>query len=143
MIVLNPYLNFNGNTEKAFYFYKSVFGGEFSSLQRFKDVPSSEEPMSKNEEDRIIHIALPIGKGNLLMGSDISEVRGMKLTPGNNVYISLHPDTKKEAERLFNELSDGGKIEMKFQKMFWGAYYGSFADKFGIRWMVNFEEKKK
>jgi len=142
MVKINPYLNFNGDTEKAFNFYKSVFGGEFTALERFKDVPSSEQPMPKNEGERIMHIALPIGDGNTLMASDISEGMGMKLTQGNNVYLSLHPDTIEESERLFNELSRGGKIEMKFEKMFWGAYYGSLTDKFGVQWMINYQEKK-
>ena len=140
---LNAYLNFNGKTDEAFKFYKSVFGGEFSALQRFKDIPNSEKPMPKGEGERIMHVALPLGDGNTLMGSDISEGMGMKLNPGNNVYLSLHPDTKSEAERLFNELSKGGKIEMAFQKMFWGAYYGAFTDKFGIQWMVNYAEAAK
>src|SRR3989339_2109027 len=124
-IKINPYLNFNGNTEEAFNFYKSVFGGEFAALQRFKDMPPGEQPMPAGEGERIMHIALPIGDGNMLMGTDISECMGMKLIPGNNVYLSLHPDTKEESERLFNGLSKGGKIEMKFEKMFWGAYFGS------------------
>lgn len=139
---INPYLNFNGKTEEAFNFYKSVFGGEFNALQRFKDVPNSEQPMPKEEGDRIMHISLPIGDGNFLMASDISEGMGMKLAPGNNVYLSLHPESLEESERLFNELSKDGKIEMKFIKMFWGDYFGSFTDKFGVQWMINYGEKK-
>ncbi|MCR4264524.1 MAG: VOC family protein [Candidatus Roizmanbacteria bacterium] len=141
MITINPYLNFNGKTEEAFNFYKSVFGGEFTGLQRFRDLPKSEQSMPENEGDRIMHISLAIGKGNMLMGTDISEGMGMKLTTGNNVHLSLHPETKEEAERLFKELSAGGKVEMPFEKMFWDDYFGSFADKFGVQWMVNFKEK--
>ncbi|OGY49283.1 MAG: glyoxalase [Candidatus Buchananbacteria bacterium RIFCSPHIGHO2_02_FULL_39_17] len=140
---LNPYLNFNGNAEEAMNFYKSVFGGEFSALQRFKEVPDSEQPMPESEGNRIMHVALPIGKDVVLMGSDISEKMGMKLNQGNNMYISLHPDTKEEAERLFQTLSEDGNIEMKFQKMFWGAWFASFTDKYGVQWMVNYEEKQK
>lgn len=138
---VNPYLNFNGNAKEAFDFYKSVFGGEFSAVQTFGEMPEGENQMPDEEKDRIMHIALPIGKDTILMGSDISESMGMKLNQGNSVYISLHPDTKEEAERLYKELSADGKIEMKFQKMFWGAWFASFTDKFGVMWMVNWEEK--
>lgn len=146
MTKINVYLNFNGKTEEAFNFYKSVFGGVFTTLQRFKDVPADAVPpgaeaMRTKEGERIMHIALPVGD-NTLMGTDVSEAMGQELHFGNNSYISLHPDNKEEAERIFNALSAGGKIEMAFQKMFWGAYYGSFTDKFRVGWMVNYEEKK-
>ncbi|RJR27891.1 VOC family protein [candidate division WWE3 bacterium] len=137
MLKINPYLNFNGNTEEAFNFYKSVFGGEFSSLMRYKDMPQGEEKMPGDEAERIMHISLPIGNNAVLMGSDISEARGMTLVVGNNNYISLAPDSVEEGQRLFNELSAGGKIEMPFAKMFWGDYFASFADKYGVLWMVN------
>ncbi|MBN1129803.1 MAG: VOC family protein [Chitinispirillaceae bacterium] len=139
----NPYLNFDGNTEDAFHFYQSVFGGEFSSVQRFKDMPASDRPIPEKEAGRIMHIALPIGNGTILMGSDISESMGQTLVEGNNVYLSLHPDTLEEAQRLFKELSSDGNVEMPLEKMFWGDWFASFADKFGIRWMVNYEEKKE
>ena len=142
MLRVNPYLNFNGKTEEAFNFYKSVFGGEFATLQRFKDIPASEQPMPKGEGERIMHVSLPIGEGTTLMGTDISEGMGMSLTQGNNVYLSLHPDSKEEAERLFKQLSVGGKVEMPLGKMFWGAYFASFTDKFGVEWMINYEEGK-
>ena len=142
MLRVNPYLNFNGKTEEAFNFYKSVFGGEFSALQRFKDIPASEQTMPEGEGQHIMHVALPIGEGTVLMGSDISEGMGMSLTQGNNIYLSLHPASKEEAERLFKELSAGGKVEMPFEKMFWGAYFASFTDKFGVEWMINYEEGK-
>jgi PhnB protein len=141
-IKVNPYLNFDGTTKKAFDFYKTIFGGEFTSVQRFKDMPLSENPMPENERDRIMHIALPIGNGTILMGSDISLAMGHSLTMGNSVYISLHPETLDEAKRLFNGLSVGGKVEMPLGKMFWGAYFSSFTDKFGIQWMINYEEKQ-
>jgi PhnB protein len=138
---VNPYLNFDGKTEEAFNFYKSVFGGEFSALQRFKDVPAEAgTAMPASEVERIMHVALPIGDGQFLMGSDISPSRGHTLTKGNNVYVSLHPTSKEEADRLFAGLSAGGTIELALQKMFWGDYFGSFADKFGIRWMINYHE---
>ena len=141
MMKINPYLNFNGQSEEAFKFYRSVFGGEFSALQLFKEIPASEQPMPKEEGNRIMHIALPIGDGNHLMGSDISEKMGMKLTAGNNMYISLHPTSREEGERLFNQLSKGGKIEMKFEKMFWGDWFGSFTDKFSVAWMINYHKE--
>src|SRR5687768_2597907 len=134
MASINPYLNFNGNTEEAFNFYKSVFGGEFLALMRFKDNPGCGD-MSESDKDKVMHIALPIGNGNAIMATDALESMGQKLNVGNNVYIALSPDSKDEAERLFKGLSAGGKIEMPLQDMFWGALYGSFTDKFGVQWM--------
>lgn len=142
MAGINPYLNFSGNTEAAFNFYKSVFGGEFLALMRFKDNAECAQ-MAESDKDRIMHIALPIGNGNVLMGTDALESMGQKLTFGNNFYICLSPESKEEAERLFNGLSAGGRIEMPLQDMFWGAYYGSFADKFGVQWMVNYEKNRQ
>ena len=142
MATINPYLNFNGNTEEAFNFYKSVFGGEFLALMRFKDNPQCEK-MSESDKERIMHVALPIGNGTALMATDALESMGQQLTVGNNFYIALSPDSKEEADRLFNGLSVGGKVEMPMQDMFWGAYYGSFADKFGIQWMVNYSRTQQ
>lgn len=141
---LNPYLNFAGNTEQAFNFYKSVFGGEFITLQRFKDIPPDPNAPKMPEKDKhkIMHVALPIGKGNVLMGTDTLESLGQKLTVGNNMYITIQPDSREEADRLFNDLSAGGEVEMPMQDMFWGAYYGSFRDKFGIQWMINFDNRQ-
>ena len=139
MAAINPYLNFNGNTEEAFNFYKSVFGGEFLAVMRFKDNAECAQ-VSESDKNRIMHIALPIGNGNILMATDSLESLGQKLTVGNNFYICLSPESKKEAEKHFNGLSAGGKIEMPLQDMFWGAYYGSFADKFGVQWMVNYDK---
>ncbi len=138
---VNPYLNFDGTTEEAFKFYRSIFGGDFTALQRFKDMPVSDLPMPEKEVERIMHIALPIGDDTILMGSDISESMGHSLTVGNNIHISLHPESEEEAKRLFNALSAGGKVEMPLGKMFWGAWFASFADRFGVRWMINYEDK--
>jgi len=141
MTAVSPYLNFSGNTEEAFNFYKSVFGGEFLSVMRFKDNPECGE-MTDADKERIMHISLPIGDGAVLMGTDSLESLGQKLTLGNNFYICLSPDTKEEADKLFNGLSAGGKIEMPIQDMFWGAYWGSFTDKFGVQWMINYHKNR-
>jgi PhnB protein len=141
---INPYLNFDGNAREAFEFYKSVFGGEFDAVQTFGEMPQGEgQPMPESEKNLIMHISLPLGEAQYLMASDISKAMGMKLIVGNNNYISLHPDSKKDAERLFRKLSEGGKVEMPFEKMFWGDHFGSFTDKFGVGWMVNYHEEKK
>lgn len=141
MAVLNPYLNFAGNTEEAFNFYKSVFGGEFIMLQRFKDTPDGDK-MSESDKEKIMHVALPIGKGNILMATDTLESMGQKLVEGNNYYLSLQVDTKEEADTLYNGLSAGGIIEMQLTDAFWGAYFGMFKDKFGIQWMINYDYPK-
>jgi PhnB protein len=138
MITVNPYLNFDGNTEDAFNFYKSVFGGQFHSLQRFKDTPHGDQ-MSAQDKEKIMHIALPLGKGNILMGTDILESMGQKLNLGNNISLTINPDSEAEAEKYFNSLAAGGTITMPLEKAFWGAYFGMLTDKFGIQWMVNYE----
>ena len=135
---INPYLNFKGNTEEAFNFYKSVFGGEFTTLQRFKDTPEADK-IPASEKDKIMHVSLPIGKGNTLMATDAIESMGQKLTVGNNFYISIGADSEEETTELFNALSAGGKVTMPLGKTFWGAYFGMFTDKFGIQWMVNYD----
>lgn len=138
------YLNFPGNTEEAFNFYKSVFGGEFiDGVSRFGDMPSQEGAPVFSEEDKklIMHVSLKIFDGYFIMGSDVPESMGFKVNFGNNAHINIEPDTKEEADRLFNALSIGGKIEMKMQEMFWGAYYGSFKDKYGVQWMINCSNK--
>jgi len=134
-IQMNPYLNFDGNAEQAFNFYKSVFGGDFATVMRFKDNPQC-EGISEQDKQLIMHIALPIDGGGMLMASDALESLGQKLTVGNNFYISLAPEKREDADRLFSGLSDGGKVEMPMTEMFWG-YFGCFADKFGIKWMLN------
>ena len=146
MAKVNTYLNFHRNTEEAFRFYQSVFGGEFmGDISRFSDIPPSENapPMQESDRNLVMHMALPILDGHVLMGSDAPESMGFKVTFGNNVYISLQPDTRVETLRLFNALSQGGKVEMELHDMFWGDYYGSCSDKFGVHWMFNCEAKKQ
>jgi PhnB protein len=140
-MMINPYLNYPGTAEEAFKLYKSVFGGEFSSVQRFKDTPEASK-VSAAERDKIMHIALPAGKGVTLMASDTLESMGQKPSAGNNFSLSITVDSKQEADRVFEGLSRGGKIEMPMQKTFWGDYFGMFADRFGIRWMVSFPENR-
>ncbi len=137
MAKLNSYLNFDGTAEEAFNFYKSVFGGEFrGGVMRMGDAPGTEN-LSDDEKKRVMHIALPIGN-DLLMASDIVPSMGHKLTVGNNNYISIFPESREEADRLFNGLSIGGAVEMPMQEQFWGDYFGSFTDKYGIGWMINY-----
>ena len=140
MLTVNPYLNFPGNTEEAFNFYKSVFGGEFRVLQRFKDTPHGDS-MSPEDKERIMHIALPIGQGTILMATDALESNGQKVTAGDNFSLAISPGSKEEADKLFAGLSAGGKVIMPLEKMFWGAYFGLLTDPFGIQWMVNYEER--
>jgi len=142
MTKLNTYLNFAGNAEEAFSFYKSVFGGDYTSVVRFKDMPMEGVNIPKADENKIMHIGLPVSKDDVLMASDSLESLGQKLVQGNNVYISVHPDSKKEADRIFNGLSAGGSIEMPIADQMWGDYYGSFKDRFGVMWMVNYSPPK-
>jgi PhnB protein len=139
MAALNPYLNFNGTAEEAFNFYKSVFGGDFVMISRYKDSPP-EFRGPESEGDKIMHVSLPIGKNNVLMGSDVPEHYG-KAIAGTSVHISITADSKEEADKLFNGLSAGGNVMMPMSDSFWGAYFGMFADKFGIHWMVSFDAK--
>ena len=136
----STYLNFNGKTEQAFEAYRAVFGGEFiGPVDRFKDVPSApgQPPMPAEAANMVMHVELAIVGGHVLMGTDAPESMGFTVTPGNNMHINLEPDTRAEAERLFNALAVGGMVEMPLQDMFWGAYFGSLTDAYGIRWMVN------
>ena len=142
MTKLNVYLNFAGNTEEVFNFYKSVFGGELTPIVRFKDMPMEGVNIPKEDENKVMHVGLPIGKDQMIMATDTLESLGQKLVQGNNVYISIHPDNKEEADRIFNALSNGGKIEMPIADQPWGDYYGSFTDKFGVKWMVNYSYPK-
>ena len=137
MPALNPYLNFNNTTEEAFNFYKSVFGSEFAMVMRFKDIPA-EFKGPAHEDNKIMHISLPIPGGGMLMGSDVPEQMG-KVVTGNNIQLSLTPSSKEEADKLFNGLSAGGQVTMPMADAFWGAYFGMCEDKFGIRWMINFD----
>ena len=138
----STYLNFARNTEEAFNFYKSVFGTEFvGGIMRHGDVPVPEGQPGPSGDDAqlVINVVLPILGGHLLMGTDVPESMGVTLNQGNNVYICLHPDTRAEADRLFAALSADGKVQQPLQEMFWGDYYGSFVDKFGVQWMINCE----
>lgn len=137
---VNPYLNFDGQAEEAFHFYQSVFGGKMSDPMKMGDAPGTEK-LSDEERNRVMHISLPIGKETLLMASDIIPSMGQKLNKGNNNYISLHPDSREEADRLFNGLSAGGEIEMHMEDQFWGDYFGSFIDKYGVTWMINYNKE--
>lgn len=139
MYAVNPYLNFQGNTEEAFNFYKDAFRGEFSSVVRFSETPEAEK-MSPDDVNKIMHIALPIGKGTILMGTDALESFGQKVTFGNNQYLTVNTSTREEADRLFNELSAGGNVEMPMADMFWGDYFGSFFDRFGLGWMISYNK---
>ncbi|MDQ7950123.1 MAG: VOC family protein [Pedobacter sp.] len=141
MALLNTYLNFNGNTEEAFSFYKSVFGGEFQLLSRFEDNPGACEGLPEGEHKGIMHVALPIGKHSLLMGTDVPSVMPQVIT-GTNMSISVDADSRDEADRLFAGLAEGGTIQMPLQTMFWGAYFGMLTDKFGIQWMMNFDDRQ-
>ncbi|HWV25494.1 MAG TPA: VOC family protein [Thermomicrobiales bacterium] len=145
MATVGTYLNFAGETEEAFNFYKSVFGGEFmGEMARFSEMPPMEgQPaLPENEKNWVLHVSLPILGGHLLMGSDVpSAMGGDKLVKGGNFYISLHPDTRVEADRLFAALSEGGTVEMPMTEEFWGDYFGSFKDRFGVQWMISTQSK--
>lgn len=135
---LNPYLNFNGNTEEVFNFYKSVFGGEFAMLMRFGETPGCED-MPETEKNGIMHVALPIGS-SVLMGTDVPKSME-QVTPGTNMSISINVSSREEADRVYNGLSAGGKATMPMNDMFWGDYYGMLTDKFAIQWMISYNEK--
>ena len=137
MAVSNVYLNFPGNTEEAFNFYKSVIGGEFIMVSRFGDTPEGDR-LSEGDKKKIMHISLPIGGGTMIMATDAMESMGQTVTFGNNFYICLSTDSEEESDKIFNGLSAGGQIEMKLEKTFWGSYFGSFTDKFGVKWMVDY-----
>jgi len=143
MATVNIYLTFNGNCEEAFTFYKSVFGGEFPYIGRFKDMPAGEAPKLKaGEENRIMHVSLPISKETILMGSDTGGEWAPSYLQGNNFSISITADSKEEAEKLFKGLSSGGAVTMPLAKTFWADSFGTLTDKFGINWMVSFSEVK-
>ncbi len=146
MARVSTYLNFTRNTEEAFNFYKSVFGGEFTgNIARFGEIPPAENMPALAEADKnlVMHVALPILGGHVLMGTDAPESMNFKVHFGNNVYINLEPDTRAETQRLFKALSAGGRVEQELQDMFWGDYYGSCKDKFGVQWMFVCSEKSK
>lgn len=139
------YLNFSRNTEEAFNFYKSVFGGEFDGIMRFGEMPPSEgmPPLPEADKNLVMHMSYTILGGHVLMGSDAPESMNFKVNFGNNVYIMLMPDSREETKRLFDALSKGGKVEMDLQDMFWGDYYGSLEDKFGVHWMFDFPTQQR
>ena len=145
MARVSTYLNFPRQTEEAFNFYKSVFGGEFNGgrIARFKDIPPSDDasPIADEDKNLVMHVELSITGGHILMGTDAPESMGFKVNYGNNVYINLEPDTKEETTKLFTALSNGGKITMELQDMFWGAFFGSCTDKYGVQWMFNCMKK--
>jgi PhnB protein len=141
MAQINPHINFNGNAEEAFSFYKSVFGGEFTTIIRFKELASPEFPVAENEANKIMHIELPVGK-NLLMANDVPESMGRTNENENRSKISIRAESKEEADKLFNGLSKGGKIEMPIADSPWGSYFGMFRDKYGIEWMVDFDPRQ-
>jgi len=142
MATINPHINFNGNAEEAFTFYKSVFGGEFAKIVRFKDLGSTEHPIAEKEENKIMHIALPIGKHCSLMGNDVPEFMGKTNENENRSKIVINADSKEEADKLFNGLSAGGQVEMPIADSPWGSYFGMFRDKYGIEWMVDYNAKE-
>ena len=140
MTTINPYINFNGNAEEAFTFYKSVFGGEFSRLARFKEMSIPGFQIAENDANKIMHIALPIG-GNTLMGNDVPEHMGRTNENENWSKISVSVDSKEEADRIFTGLSVGGTVEMPIGDSPWGSYFAMFRDRYGIEWMVEFEAR--
>jgi PhnB protein len=138
MARINPYIHFNGNAEEAFTFYQSVFGGRFGKIARYKDIASSQFPIAGTDTNRIMHITLPINKTNVLMGSDCLEMMGHVTENDNRNAISINAESREEADKLFNGLSAGGKIEMPINDGPMGSYFGMFTDKFGVEWMVDF-----
>ena len=142
MSTLNPWVNFNGNAEEAFTFYKSVFGGEFVKVVRFKDIASAEFPVPEKEENKIMYIALPIGKDNVLIANDVPEVLGKVNERENRSKILVSADSKEEADKLFAGLSNGGEVEGSMGESPWGSYAGMFRDKFGIEWIIEFSATK-
>ena len=142
MATLNPWINFNGNAEEAFTFYKSVFGGEFAKVVRFKDIASTEFPVPEKEENKIMHIALPIGTGTLLIANDVPEILGRVNEQENRSKILVSTESKEEADRLFTGLSVGGEVEGPMGDSPWGSYAGMFRDQYGIEWIIEFSPDK-
>ncbi len=141
MATINPYINFNGNAEEAFNFYKSVFGGEFESVVRFKDLESAEFPIPENEADKIMRIVLPIG-GNTLIANDVPASIGPVSESENRSKISVSAESREEADKIFTGLSTGGTVEMPMDESPWNTYFGMFRDKYGIEWTVEFDPKR-
>ena len=144
MARVSTYLNFAGATEQAFEFYRSVFGGEFDGpVHRFADVPTApgQPPIAEADKQLVMHVELPILGGHVLMGTDAPESMGFTLVAGNNLHINLETDTRQQTDRLFHALAEGGSVQMPLQDMFWGAYFGSLRDRFGVQWMLNCASK--
>lgn len=141
MATINPYINFNGNAEEAFTFYKSVFGGEFTEIVRFKDIASAEFPVSENEANKLMRIVLPIGN-NVLIANDVPESMGRVNENENRSKIAVITESKEEADRIFNGLSAGGTVEMPMAESPWGSYFAMFRDKYGIEWTVEFKSTR-
>ena len=137
MPALNPYLNFNGNAEEAFNFYKSIFGGDFAAVIRFDQMPGDQKP-APDEANKLMHIALPVGKGNMLMASDVPQAYP-RAVAGTNYSISITADSEEEARKLFDGLSEGGQVTMPLDKAFWGSLFGMLTDKFGVQWMMSYD----
>lgn len=142
MTTINPWINFNGNAEEAFTFYKSVFGGDFTKIVRFKDLASAEFPVPEKEENKIMYIALPIGNDSVLIANDVPEIMGRVNENENRSKILINTESKEEAERLFNGLSTGGIVEGTMGDSPWGSYAGMFRDKYGIEWLIEFSPSK-
>jgi len=142
MALINPHINFNGNAEEAFTFYKSVFGGDFATIIRFKDMANPGFHIDEREANKIMHIALPIG-GNVLMGNDVPEMMGRVNEQENRSKISIGAESREEADKLFNGLSAGGTVEVPIADSPWGSYFGMFRDKYGIEWMVDYDPRYK
>ena len=142
MTTINPWINFNGNAEEAFAFYRSIFGGEFTKVIRFKDIASPEFPVAEKDENKIMLISLPIGKSNVLMANDVPEFMGQVNENENRSKISVSTESKEEADKLFNGLSAGGKVEVPMVDSSWGSYFGMFRDKYGIEWIIEFSPGK-
>jgi PhnB protein len=143
MTKVNAYITFNGNCEEAFSFYKSVFGGEFLYIGRYKDIPPTDRQTFQVQDDqKIMHVTLPIGKETILMGCDSPQADGQGIIFGNNISLSVNMDNKEEADRIFSELSVGGQIKMPMTDTFWGAYFGVFTDRFGINWLISCESNE-
>jgi PhnB protein len=140
MASINPYIHFNGNAEEAFTFYKSVFGGEFAKISRYKDMSSPEYPIPEDDANRIMHITLPIGKSNVLIASDVLQIMGQITENDNRNTVFISAESKEEADKLFNGLSEGGKVEMQIAYGRGVNYFGMFADNFGVQWMVDFDQ---
>jgi len=137
-MTINPWINFNGNAEEAFTFYKSVFGGDFTKVIRFKDLANPEYPVAEKDQNKIMLIALPIGKNNMLMANDVPEIMGQVNENENRSKISISTESKEEADKLFNGLSVGGKVEVPMSDSPWGSYFGMFRDQYGIEWIIEF-----